>query len=327
MTVLIPKSTSGTPLLFFMVQSADHITALTGASPTVTISKNGAAFASPSGAVTEIANGWYQVAGNATDTNTAGPIALHATAASGDPSDMIAAMVLDPTVNTIGANLINIAGSAISTSAAQLGVNVVQYNAQTAQTDANNLPKVDVEDWKGAAAPAMTGDAFARLGAPAGASVSADIAAVKSDTGAILTDVNTGAGAIYTRIGAPVGASIAADIAAVKSDLDAGVTVATNNDKSNYTITSNVKKNTAQSAFMFLMTDSTTHAPKTGLTVTATRSIDGAAFAACANSATEVSGGWYTIALATTDVNGNDIALRFTAAGADDCDIKFKTQP
>lgn len=35
---------------------------------------------------------------------------------------------------------------------------------------------------------AQTGDAYARLGAPAGASVSADIAAIKSDTGAILTD-------------------------------------------------------------------------------------------------------------------------------------------
>ena len=32
--------------------------------------------------------------------------------------------------------------------------------------------------WKGATAPAMTGDAYARLGAPAGASVSADIAAI-----------------------------------------------------------------------------------------------------------------------------------------------------
>lgn len=36
----------------------------------------------------------------------------------------------------------------------------------------------------------LTGDAFARLGAPAGASVSADIAAVKSDTGATLADTN-----------------------------------------------------------------------------------------------------------------------------------------
>ena len=37
---------------------------------------------------------------------------------------------------------------------------------------------VNVTMWKGATAPAMTGDAYARLGAPALASVSADIAAL-----------------------------------------------------------------------------------------------------------------------------------------------------
>ena len=63
----------------------------------------------------------------------------------------------------------------------------------------------------------QTGDAYARLGAPAGVSVSADVAAVKSDTGTILTDVNTGAGAIYTRLGAPAGVSMSADIAAINS--------------------------------------------------------------------------------------------------------------
>lgn len=45
----------------------------------------------------------------------------------------------------------------------------------------------DVVNWKGSTAPAMTGDAYARLGAPAGASVSADVAAVKSDSGSIKT--------------------------------------------------------------------------------------------------------------------------------------------
>lgn len=89
----------------------------------------------------------------------------------------------------------------------------------------------------------QTGDSFARLGAPAGASVSADVAAVKTDTGTILTDVNTGAGAIYNRIGAPVGASVSADIAAVKasvgSPMQAGtqVTVGVNNDKTGYVLT------------------------------------------------------------------------------------------
>lgn len=37
----------------------------------------------------------------------------------------------------------------------------------------------------------QTGDAFARLGAPAGASVSADVAAVKVDTAAVLVDTGT----------------------------------------------------------------------------------------------------------------------------------------
>jgi hypothetical protein len=44
--------------------------------------------------------------------------------------------------------------------------------------------------------------------------MSADIAAIKADTGTILTDVNAGAGAIYTRLGAPANGSIAADVAA-----------------------------------------------------------------------------------------------------------------
>jgi hypothetical protein len=38
---------------------------------------------------------------------------------------------------------------------------------------------------------AQTGDAYARLGAPAGASVSADVAAVKAETAAILVDTGT----------------------------------------------------------------------------------------------------------------------------------------
>ena len=51
-----------------------------------------------------------------------------------------------------------------------------------------------------------------------GNSLTTQISGVKSDTATILTDVNTGAGAIYTRIGVPSGASIAADIAAEKVD-------------------------------------------------------------------------------------------------------------
>jgi len=64
-------------------------------------------------------------------------------------------------------------------------VSAAIYDSLVAGTD--YLP-VDVTQWKGATAAAMTGDAYARLGAPAGASTSADIAAVKAQTVAIEAD-------------------------------------------------------------------------------------------------------------------------------------------
>jgi hypothetical protein len=70
-----------------MFDSADGTSPKTGLNPTVTISKNGAVFASPAGAVTEISAGWYKVAGNATDTNTLGVLTLHATASGAAVTD------------------------------------------------------------------------------------------------------------------------------------------------------------------------------------------------------------------------------------------------
>jgi len=90
---------------------------------------------------------------------------------------------------------------------------------------------------------------------------------------------------------------------------------------------SNFKKNQALANFEFIMTDATTHAPKTGLTVTSTHSIDGAAFASTTNSATEVGVGVYVINLSAADLNGNCITFRFTATGADDKLVTVVTQP
>ena len=84
--------------------------------------------------------------------------------------------------------------SVATTSVTAVGANIGSSQALT--FDANNLLKVDVEDWKGAVAAAMTGDAYARLGVPAGASVSADIAAVKTDVDA-LPSATTTAGAVW----------------------------------------------------------------------------------------------------------------------------------
>lgn len=213
MTNLVQQSTTQLALKFFLTASSDHITGLTGATPTVTIRKEGGSFASPAGSVTEIASGWYQVAANATDTNTLGNILLHATAASADPCDMIAAQV-------------------------------VAFNPQGV------IPTVG--------------------------------------TGANQINVD-GAGNVFT--------------------------------------SSNIKKNVALNGFTFPMTDATTHAPKTGLTVTAQRSLNGAAFASCANAVSELSNGNYTINLAAADMNANTVLLRFTSSGADDLDILVVTTP
>lgn len=75
-------------------------------SPTVTISKNGGSFASPSGTVSEVGNGVYKVAGNATDSNTLGPLWLHATATGADPCDDVFPVVgYDPQATNAKANV------------------------------------------------------------------------------------------------------------------------------------------------------------------------------------------------------------------------------
>ena len=62
----------------------------------------------------------------------------------------------------------------------------------------------------------QTGDNYARLGAPAGASVSADVAAIKAETATILSDTND----IQTRIPASlVGGRIDASVGAMASDV------------------------------------------------------------------------------------------------------------
>ena len=81
------QSSTNYPMNFFMADSGDHIAGKTGLEPTVTISKNGSSFTSPDGAVTEIGNGWYSLAGNATDRNTLGEFLLHAEATGADPAD------------------------------------------------------------------------------------------------------------------------------------------------------------------------------------------------------------------------------------------------
>lgn len=91
---------------------------------------------------------------------------------------------------------------------------------------------------------------------------------------------------------------------------------------------STVKKNTALSNFGFVMIDSSDDiSGKTGVTVTAERSIDGGSFASCTNSASEISAGAYKINLSAADLNGDVIILKFTGTGCNATLLTLLTKP
>lgn len=85
---MILKSATAYSRKFLMVLSSDHISPATGKTVTVNISKGpSGAFGAAAGAVTEIANGWYQVALTTVDTAVTGDLAYNCTASGCDNSD------------------------------------------------------------------------------------------------------------------------------------------------------------------------------------------------------------------------------------------------
>ena len=89
-------------------------------------------------------------------------------------------------------------------------------------------------------------------------------------------------------------------------------------------LTSRPVKNVGYDNFMFPMFDSSTKSPKSGLSVTAERAIDGNPFSPCSNAVAELGSGVYRISLSAGDMNGDKIMFRFKASGADDQFIKGK---
>jgi hypothetical protein len=235
-------SSTAYPINFLMVLSTDHLTGATGKTVTVTLSKNGAGFGAPSGAVTELENGWYSLAGNATDRATLGELLLHATASGCDTVDDkyevvtidpfaanmgIAAVTLaaDQAVNTtkfggttvtgrdLGASVLLSAGT--GTGQLDFTSGVVKANlAQilgTAITETAGQIAAGFKKLFDVASPVFTlaslnqtGDSYARLGAPAGASHAADVAAVKTDTAAVKTQTDKLAFTVANQIDANV---------------------------------------------------------------------------------------------------------------------------
>lgn len=124
----IQQSTTAYAIPFLLVSSTDHISPATGVTPTVTLSKNGGTFASPSGTVSEIGSGWYKIAGNATDSNTLGSLTLHATGTGADPSDTMFEVVIQ--VLTTATQSVNVTSiNSVSTSS----VSAINANQGTTQ--------------------------------------------------------------------------------------------------------------------------------------------------------------------------------------------------
>ena len=137
--------------------------------------------------------------------------------------------------------------------------------------------------------------------------IAAILAAVDTEVAAIkaVTDLIPNAGALTT---------IQADLDNIQTRLPASVEGG------------GIKKNTALSNFEFLMIDATDHvSPKTGLTITGTRSIDGGAFGAVTGTFAEISSGVYQFDAAAGDTNGDIITWKFSGTGADDTLVTFKT--
>ncbi len=317
---------------FLMVQSADHISGLTGATVTVKLSKNGGTGAAAGGTVTEIDStnvpGWYNIALTTTDTGTVGDLAFHCTATSGDPTDFVDQVTANVLGDTLPASVLQWNGTNV---AGSIPPDVIFIRSGTAQAGASSSITLD----SGASATNSLYNncvIFIRSGTGAGQSqiISAYNGSTKVATIAGTWATTPDSTSVFTIAAfGPVQATVSGTVNAnVIQWLGASVT-ADSGGLPQVTVGTGIKTNTALNGFQFVMTDSTNHNPLAGLGtgITAQRSINGGAFASCTNTPTEISNGLYTINLSASDLNGKTIDLRFSDTGADDLNILLITTP
>jgi hypothetical protein len=100
----------------------DHLTAATGKTIAITISKAGGAFANPNAGATnatEVSSGWYKVTLDTTDTNTIGDLVVRGTNADIDDTEQVCQVV---SATTGGATNLD---AAVSTLATQVSVDAL----------------------------------------------------------------------------------------------------------------------------------------------------------------------------------------------------------
>lgn len=166
--------------------------------------------------------------------------------------------------------------------AAPGAANGIQIAGSNAATTYATLTSTGAFTVNGVSAVSQTGDSFARLGAPAGASVSADVAAVKSQTAAIETDTQDIQSRIPTalvsgRIDASVGAMAANVLTATAINADA-ITAA----KLAADVTTEVQSGLATAANLATLQTSVNDVPTNAELATALAGADDAVLAAIA---------------------------------------------
>ena len=137
----------------FILLSTTDGSPLTGASPTVTISKDGAAFTAATNSPAEIGNGYYYIDLTAAETTVTYNVVIRATATGAQPTavvwepeqDLSGLSTFDPSTDTVTIDSTQAATLATAAALATVGDNVTAIRAKT-----DNLP----------ATPAATGDAM-----------------------------------------------------------------------------------------------------------------------------------------------------------------------
>jgi hypothetical protein len=167
----LKQSTAATVKMGPFVDSGDGVTAetaLTISQSDIRLSKNGGDIAQTNNAAgaTHDELGYYDVPLDTTDTNTLGRLKVIISESGALP--VWADFMVVPA---------NVWDSLFGSD--KLQVDVAEWLGTAAATPTvAGVPEVDVTHWKGSVAPDNTGDAFARLGAPAGASIAADLVVI-----------------------------------------------------------------------------------------------------------------------------------------------------
>lgn len=345
--------------MFKMIDSADHFSLKTGLTCVVNLSKAGAAFGAAAGTITEVANGWYKVALTTADTGTLGDLAYYITATGADDTDFVDQVTTNILGDTLPANVTTWNGTTVATpdtagypkvtikSGTGTGEVSLAAGLVTAGTVSDKTGYALTAAYDLAKTAAQTGDIM-KLSSGTGAnqiSLASGLVTVGTNndktgytastvsdkTGYSLSGTQTFnvTGNITGNLSGSVG-SVTGNVGGSVASVTAGVTVTTNSDKTGYSLAASqlfIKKNTALANFMFLMLDVTDHVtPKTGLTVTGTVSIDGAAFGSLTNAVSEIGSGVYKVNLAAADVNGTVITLKFAGSGGDNRYVTIVTQ-